>query len=146
MSYKSKEQQRRYQRKWMNRRRRRWLDENGPCPCGATVDLEVHHRDPGRKVSHRVWSWKRERREAELAKCTVLCAACHREETTLQQRGELNVTAKLTRVEVVQIHRLAAAGSAQGDIAARYGVHRTTVGKILRGERWAHVHREVRAA
>lgn len=146
MGYRSKERQRQYQRTWIARRRRRWMEENGPCRCGSTTGLEVHHRDPGQKASHRVWSWKRSRREKELAKCVVLCSACHREETTLQQRGELNATAKLTRSDVMEMYQLARTGRAQGEIADRFGVHRTTVGKILRGERWAHLHREARAA
>lgn len=29
------------------------------------------------KVDHRIWSWSLERREIELLKCQVLCAACH---------------------------------------------------------------------
>ena len=53
---------------------------NGPCvKCGCwdLDQLEVDHIDPNTKVSHRVWSWSKERRENELAKCQVLCRACH---------------------------------------------------------------------
>jgi hypothetical protein len=47
--------------------------------CGGDDGLELHHLDPGTKESHRVWSWSRARREAELVKCTVLCRWCHTE-------------------------------------------------------------------
>lgn len=78
MSYKDPEQQRAYMRKWMHDRRQAWLSVHGPCTqCRSRRRLEVHHRDPTQKVDHKVWSWTRERREAELAKCEVLCHRCH---------------------------------------------------------------------
>lgn len=62
----------------MNRIRDAWLTANGPCrSCGSAVDLEVHHRNPAEKVAHRVWTWAEPRRMAELAKCDVVCRACH---------------------------------------------------------------------
>jgi len=78
MPYKDPDKQREYQRNWYNKRRQQWLEENGPCACGSTKDLEVHHKDPTKKVTHRVWSWSAERRATELAKCKVECKECHR--------------------------------------------------------------------
>ncbi|MEI6478005.1 MAG: hypothetical protein WCO52_03390 [bacterium] len=51
--------------------------ENDPC-C-----LDFHHRDPGTKEATiagiaRQKSWKMERIMAEIAKCAILCANCHR--------------------------------------------------------------------
>jgi hypothetical protein len=61
------------------RRRREWFDANGPCTrCASWENLHLHHRDPSQKVSHKVWSWRDERRVVELAKCEVVCASCHR--------------------------------------------------------------------
>lgn len=43
--------------------------------------LDFHHRDPSEKdvsISLVVWRWKLTRLEAEIAKCDVLCANCHR--------------------------------------------------------------------
>jgi hypothetical protein len=58
--------------------RRQYLTQNGPCRhCGGADRLEVHHKDPALKISHRIWSWRKERREAELSKCEVLCSTCH---------------------------------------------------------------------
>jgi|ERR1019366_1002963 5-methylcytosine-specific restriction endonuclease McrA len=74
--------QREYQRAWMADRRRAWLDGKVCAACGSPDDLEVDHVDPETKVAHAVWSWSSERREAELAKCQVLCEACHQVKTT----------------------------------------------------------------
>ena len=82
MPYKDRDAQRRFQREWMQGRRAEWLAAHGPCVrCGSSVDLEVHHLDPTKKLSHRVWSWAALRREAELAGCVVLCGVCHEAET-----------------------------------------------------------------
>jgi hypothetical protein len=70
----------------VQQRRTQWLKEHGPCvQCGSTKRLEVDHIDPKEKVDHKVWSWSKERREAELAKCQVLCGTCH-DKKTLEQR------------------------------------------------------------
>lgn len=45
----------------------------------------MHHKDPTKKVSHRIWSWSKQRRELELKKCVVLCGECHKEATRLQR-------------------------------------------------------------
>lgn len=82
MGYKDKEKQREYQRRWVQKRRQDWLDENGPCVrCGSTEDLEVDHIDPDQKISHRIWSWSNSRRNEELEKCQVLCSDCHKKKT-----------------------------------------------------------------
>ena len=76
------EHKRKRQREWAAARRQSWLDEHGPCiKCGSCSDLEIDHIDPTQKVNHRVFSWRKERRDAELAKCQVLCRLCHKEKT-----------------------------------------------------------------
>jgi hypothetical protein len=76
---------RRYQRAWVSARRAAWFARFAGCAsCGRTDALEVHHTDPGQKVSHRVWSWSHERRELELAKCVPLCRRCHVRQTKEQ--------------------------------------------------------------
>lgn len=40
-------------------------------------ELEIHHVDPDNKVSHRIWSWSRDRIEEELTKCEIRCKECH---------------------------------------------------------------------
>lgn len=85
MPYTKIEMQRAYQRQWLQQRRRAWLRTNGPCRCGSTDRLEVHHVDRHKKVSHRVWSWSEARRSAELAKCVPLCHDCHKIESRKQR-------------------------------------------------------------
>lgn len=72
---------REYQRRWVARRRAEFLAGKCCSLCGATSDLDIDHVDPGSKVSHRVWSWRKELREAELAKCQILCSRHHQEKT-----------------------------------------------------------------
>lgn len=77
-----KEYLRNYQKQWMRKRRDEWFSKNGPCKrCGSWDDLELDHIDPDQKLHHVVWSWSKERRDAELAKCQVLCHLCHKEKT-----------------------------------------------------------------
>lgn len=67
-------------------RRAEWLRVNGPCQiCRSKKDLEVDHIDPSTKVSHRIWGWRGERRNLELAKCQVLCKRCHKKKTKEQR-------------------------------------------------------------
>lgn len=80
--YKDPEAQRAYQAGWMAGVRRAWLEANGPCvQCGSWDGLQVDHIDPAQKETHRIWSLAKPKREEELAKCQVLCAACHKEKT-----------------------------------------------------------------
>lgn len=71
-----------WQNNWLKNRRLVWLEEHGPCAiCKSSEQLEVDHIDPNQKISHRVWSWREDRRNAELAKCQVLCHKCHDKKT-----------------------------------------------------------------
>lgn len=74
------EAKRAYGREWLRKRRAEYLSGKS-CRCGSTTSLEVHHVDPTKKVDHRIWSWSRARLEHELAKCSILCSACHLKET-----------------------------------------------------------------
>lgn len=90
MSYKDPEAQRAYQLRVMRQRRRAWLKEHGPCVrCRGTKQLEVDHVDPSTKVSHNVWSWSEKRRAAELAKCQVLCKACHNVKSAQERKDAM---------------------------------------------------------
>lgn len=76
--YKDAQAQRDYQRRWVANRRAEWMRGQFCEWCRSESDLEVHHRDPSRKVHHAIWSWGEARRATELAKCVVLCRSCHR--------------------------------------------------------------------
>lgn len=74
-----------YKREWVAARRAEWMAGKSCVICGTTQDLEVDHIDPEMKVAHRIWSWAIPRRNAELAKCQVLCKAHHLEKTLAQR-------------------------------------------------------------
>ena len=83
------EAKRAYQREWMSARRTAWIEANGPCAqCGSSKDLEVDHIDPSLKEYNprEIWSRRAEVREHELAKCQVLCRACHKAKSDACQR------------------------------------------------------------
>lgn len=81
MGYKNPEKQKKYQREWRAQRRADWLKDKTCARCGSAEQLEVDHKDPSEKVSHKIWSWSEKRRNEELAKCQVLCKPCHLEKT-----------------------------------------------------------------
>lgn len=80
MPYKDKDKQREYQRQWIKSRRLEYLSDKCCAECGESnmLELHIHHKDPTQKVSHRIWSWSRVRRDEELLKCDVLCEPCHK--------------------------------------------------------------------
>lgn len=138
MAYKDPEVQRAYQREWMKRRRDEWIAQNGPCAqCGSQDRLQVDHLDPALKLSHRVWSWAKEKREAELAKCQVLCCSCHHAKTVQQnpgyRAGTKNPRAKLTEEQVRQIRTMSGSSA---EIAPMFGVHSSIIRKIRHGGLW----------
>jgi hypothetical protein len=77
LPYKDPTAKRTYQREWMRERRARILAGRTCEWCETADELEIHHRDPNSKVSHRIWSWSTERIASELGKCIVLCRSCH---------------------------------------------------------------------
>jgi hypothetical protein len=90
MPYKNPAVQLAYQREWMAQRRQTALDSRGnACQrCRAADRLEFHHRDPGEKVSHRIFSRRWETIDQELAKCDLLCSTCHLEHTRPMLRAK----------------------------------------------------------
>lgn len=90
MGYPDKRTQNEYQRRWLLARRQAWIDEHGPCQhCGSEENLEIDHIDPATKEAHvgTLWSRRKEVRDAELAKCQVLCEPCHITKTNEQMYG-----------------------------------------------------------
>lgn len=77
MPYKDPAQQREYQRRWTARRRAQYVDGQTCVSCPTTTGLQLHHRDPAQKVSHRIWTWSHTRIQEELAKCEWVCEECH---------------------------------------------------------------------
>lgn len=75
------EQRREYNRKWIAARRAEFFKDKECIICGSKDDLELDHIDPSLKVSHRIWSWTKERRDLELKKCQILCRSHHLEKS-----------------------------------------------------------------
>jgi len=77
MPYKDKEKQKDFQKKWIRERREKALDGKKCVKCNSTNELRLHHKEPGKKVDHKIWSWAPERFKREMAKCEWLCLPCH---------------------------------------------------------------------
>ena len=57
-----------------------------------------------------------------------------------KRRGEQLVYAKLKEADVIEIRRLYAAGGTSHSILARkFGVHKETIGHIIRRKNWTHI-------
>jgi len=87
MPYKDQSQQREYHRLRAARIRNEWLSGKTCLHCGSEHQLQIDHINPAHKVSHRIWSWSQERREAELVKCQVLCETCHFKKTAADRKA-----------------------------------------------------------
>lgn len=88
MAYKDIEKKREYQRVWIANRRAAYFKDKSCVKCKSTERLELDHIIPALKTSHNIWSWRKERREAELMKCQVLCHDCHVKKTTIDRRKQ----------------------------------------------------------
>ncbi len=72
-----------------------YLDGKSCVVCASTINLEIDHIDPlskhpaliktGYNGAQSVWSWSQTRRDAELAKCQVLCKEHHKAKTISEQ-------------------------------------------------------------
>ena len=86
---------------WMRRNQRKVKARNraeavemlgGKCnhvDCNETENLHFDHVIRADKLDHRIWSWSRARRLAEIAKCQLLCEYHHVEKTMMENRGEI---------------------------------------------------------
>lgn len=74
-------------REWMRARRNAFFEGKFCVHCGGTENLELDHVDRSTKNDHKIWSWSQVRREAELAKCQVLCRTCHYAKTSQENIG-----------------------------------------------------------
>ncbi|AVI04753.1 HNH endonuclease [Mycobacterium phage LifeSavor] len=82
----TKEARREYQRQWIAKRRADFFADKRCVKCGSTEELNLDHIDPTKKVSHNIWSWSQVRRDAEIAKCQVLCLPCHKDKTAADRK------------------------------------------------------------
>ncbi|AYD87555.1 HNH endonuclease [Mycobacterium phage Salacia] len=59
---------------------------SGALSAAPPKELNLDHIDPTKKVSHNIWSWSQVRRDAEIAKCQVLCLPCHKDKTAADRK------------------------------------------------------------
>jgi len=78
---KRKDYLRNYQREWNHKRRQEFFAGKSCVQCGGCERLELDHIEPKLKTEHKIWTWSKIRRDAELLKCQVLCRACHKKKT-----------------------------------------------------------------
>ena len=81
MPFENKEKSNEYHRNRIAKTRSDFLSGKSCVKCGSEKELEIDHIKREDKISHRIWSWSKERREKELKKCQILCVLCHREKT-----------------------------------------------------------------
>jgi hypothetical protein len=133
---------RRYQNRWMQRRREEWIRSHGPCVrCGSWENLEVDHKDHTQKLINisNLWSLAPDnpKRVAELAKCQVLCHVCHVTKTNdsgaqTPPVGERHGLTHLTEGDVRDIRHRRLAGETYRELAERFSTGQTTIKDILR--------------
>lgn len=84
MPYKSREDERESQKRKIAKRKQfnAELKAGIPCAhCGGTfppICMDWHHRDPTTKSRKRLFNMGKAAFLAEIAKCDLLCANCHR--------------------------------------------------------------------
>lgn len=133
--FKGSEAKRLRQREWKNKRRQAWIDANGPCvKCGSKENLEVDHIKPEEKeyeISD-VWSRRQEIRDAELAKCQVLCRNCHWDKSA-------NENYVLNPLKVEKIRKMYDAGWSVADLADHLELAASTVRDVVNCLTWNYM-------
>lgn len=137
MPYGNPEQQREYMRQWIAHRRTEWFKDKVCEFCGSTENLELDHIDPATKITHSIWSWSSERRDAELAKCRPLCRECHKKKSADEHaKGSVNGNAKLTENEILAIRQ---SREPTRILSVRYNVNMRTIQHVRKGDTWKHM-------
>jgi hypothetical protein len=138
------DKKREYQKKWVDKRRRQWIDANGPCNlCGSKEKLEVDHIDRTTKEHNprQLWSRKASVRDAELKKCQVLCEECHKNKTSKELsewwKGKPNLAARrITTVCYLLAKGFIEQGMSERAACAKAGMCRGTYSSMkIRGHR-----------
>lgn len=87
MPYKNPDEQREFQRKWVQARRKKHMDGKKCAKCGKPVSAktsDLDHKKPHgntEKIDHRLWSLKDSKRKKKLKGMQILCRACHKKKT-----------------------------------------------------------------
>ena len=138
MPYRDLAEQRAYQHRWMQQRRKRAISYlGGECAhCETTENLQFDHINAQTKdyAISKLLSAKWDRLVEELNKCQLLCRFCHLEKS----RAE-GSQSKLTEADIVTIKQLLNEGVTQRVIAKRFGVVHSNISYIATRKTWARV-------
>ena len=131
---------RKYIKERTRRRRAEALEGKSCVRCGSTKSLEFDHIDPKTKApdARSMFSFSEKRLQEELAKCQILCHACHVIKTVENgdmPRGMKHWNNKLTEEQVLQIYALREQGGPT-KVGRQFGIAHVTVSKIWKGESW----------
>jgi hypothetical protein len=137
MPYADRARQRQYQREWLARRRATWLTDKRCHDCGSSDGLEIDHVDPDEKVEHRVWSWRADRRLAELDKTVPRCRDCHRRKGLVN--GELLRSALLDEDDVRALRVFGRRRMTCATLGELFGVSPSTISAVLNHRTWRHI-------
>lgn len=80
----SKENMKRLQREWLEKRRNAFFEGKCCAKCGSTQDLQLARLESGQSLRG-IWSWSEARRVEVLAECQVLCGQHGKEERSLKR-------------------------------------------------------------
>lgn len=136
MALKDKAAYNRYMRKYMlrryYRRRRAAIKKLGGkcCECGRTRRLQIDHIDRATKkydIAKLLASGSAAKVAAELAKCQVLCRACH-EIKTLRDLGQKRAKGMHGTVSSYKYCRCALCRAAKADVNRKYRAARKRKG------------------
>lgn len=145
---KTRESQREYQRKWLAQRKADFYKDkscvqilsNGSI-CGSIEGLELDHIDPSTKISHNIWSWREERRLAEIAKCQVLCHSCHKTKSAAEHaKGTDFPHSKLKEPDVRKIRQLYTTETySLREIGKLFDVDHSLIWQVVNNKIWTHI-------
>lgn len=137
MAYLRKEDLRSYNRRWMAARRQEFFNGKSCTSCGSKESLELDHIDRATKVHHAIWSWCKERRKAELAKCQVLCHNCHAKKTAAEIK--IPFCERFAKVDEVIARQIKYSDERASEIVKRLGISKFVVSRIRTGQSWQHI-------
>lgn len=114
--------------------------------CGARLTKKIHRLVAesfigdvrGLDVNH-LNGVKGDNRASNLEICTKSQNHIHARNTLGVLIGEGNGASKLTRADVVEIRRLRAGGATSRELAARFGVQRRNIDRVVDRTRWDSV-------
>jgi hypothetical protein len=105
-----------------------WEVTHGPIPDGLSV---LHHCDNPACCNPTI--------DAEPPHLFLGTQADNIADMRSKKRGYNGPFAKLSADDIREIRRLSGKGATQPELAARFGVHRGHIGRIVRNEIWRHV-------